>query len=44
MTQPVSMRERMPITDRLTVHSLRMQPSPTIDSITRESSNLVGGK
>ena len=32
------------MTERLTVHSLRMQPSPTIDSITLESSSLVGGK
>ena len=34
ITQPVSMRERMPMTERFTVHSLRMQPSPTIDWIT----------
>ena len=36
------MRERMPMTERLTVHSLRIQPSPTIDSITLAVEQLGG--
>ena len=40
--QPVSMRERMPMTERFTVHSFRIQPSPSMDSITLRVEQLGG--
>jgi hypothetical protein len=40
ISNPSRCASEWPMTERLTVHSLRIQPSPDIDSTTCESSSL----